>query len=161
MNFIKSKVDLVLEWISIGIFSFMTLLVTWQVFTRYVLNKPSAQSEILAKYLFIWLVFIGAAYVFGKREHMNISFVKDKMKPLVQKELDLAIEILIIVFILCVLVFGGYFLTTSGMAQVDATLKIPMGYIYIIIPISGLITIFYNICNILEILKKNYSAEEK
>ncbi|WOO87081.1 TRAP transporter small permease [Mollicutes bacterium LVI A0039] len=161
MNFIKSKIDMLLEVVSVGIFSFMTLLVSWQVFTRYILNKPSTQSEILAKYLFVWLVFLGASYVFGKREHMNISYLKDKAPIGVQKKLDVCIEVLVLIFTLCVLVIGGLYLTTSGMAQVDATLKIPMGYIYMVIPISGVITIFYNIYNILEIIKKHYTKEEQ
>lgn len=153
MNIIKSKVDFVLEWVSVVIFSCMTLLVSWQVFTRYILNNPSTTSEITAKYMFVWLVFIGAAYVFGKREHMNIGFIKDKMSPMVQFILNIIIEVLIALFTLAVLVFGGIYLTTKGMAQVDATLLIPLGYIYMVIPISGVLTIFYNICNILDEIK--------
>ncbi|MFV0395023.1 MAG: TRAP transporter small permease subunit [Coprobacillaceae bacterium] len=99
MNIIKSKVGFVLEWISIVIFSGMTLLASWQVFTRYILNNPSTTSEITAKYMFVWLVFIGAAYVFGKREHMNIGFIKDKMSPKVQFILNIIIEVLIVLLL--------------------------------------------------------------
>ena len=55
--------------------TFMTFLVLWQVFTRYVLNSPAAFTEELVKYSLIWTGFIGAAYAFSTREHMALTLV--------------------------------------------------------------------------------------
>ena len=52
--------------------SIMTLLVLYQVFTRYILNSPAAFTEELVRYFLIWTSFIGAAYAFSTREHMSL-----------------------------------------------------------------------------------------
>lgn len=154
MHTIKKGLDKSLEFICMILMVLMTSLVTWQVFTRYVLNNPSTTSEILAKYLFIWLVLYGAAYVFGLKEHMAITFVKDKLPLKVQYIMDILIELMIGIFAGCVMVQGGWESTIKQMAQMDSTLQVPMGVIYSAIPISGVIVIFYGIYNILGTLKK-------
>ena len=74
MEKMKKLFDRVLEVSCIALMSVMTILVTYQVITRYIFNKPSAVSEVLARYMFVWMVLLCAAYVFGLREHMNIPF---------------------------------------------------------------------------------------
>lgn len=153
MEKLKSLVDKLMECLCIVLMSVMTILVTWQVFTRYVLNKPSAASEVLAKYLFVWLVISAAAYVFGKREHMCITFLKDKIPINVKNIVDIIIELVILIFAGLVMLKGGLSMTMAQMVQIDATIKIPMGVIYSVIPISGTITVFYSIYNIIQICK--------
>ncbi len=61
-------VDKAMEWLCIVMLAIMTVLVSYQVVTRYFFNNPSAMSENAAQYLFVWLVMFGSAYVFGSRE---------------------------------------------------------------------------------------------
>ena len=92
MEKMKKLFDRVLEVSCIALMSVMTILVTYQVITRYIFNKPSAVSEVLARYMFVWMVLLCAAYVFGLREHMNIPFVKDKLPPRAFMFVDVAGE---------------------------------------------------------------------
>ena len=57
----------------------MTVLVLWQVFTRYVLNNPAVFTEELIIIILVWTSFVGAAYAFGRREHMALVFLRDKL----------------------------------------------------------------------------------
>ncbi len=98
MEKMKKLFDRVLEVSCIALMSVMTILVTYQVITRYIFNKPSAVSEVLARYMFVWMVLLCAAYVFGLREHMNIPFVKDKLPPRGRIVCDIAGEIIIALF---------------------------------------------------------------
>lgn len=150
MKEIKQIVDTIIEWICSGILIVMVILVAWQVFTRYVLGNPSVTSESIARYLFVWLIFLSLAYVFGKRGHMSINFVIDKLSPVKKVKLDTVNQIIQIVFSAGILVYGGLTFTISQMVQLDAVLQIPMGLIYMIIPISGCLVIFYTSCNIIE-----------
>ena len=106
MKTIKNGLDKVLEIFCIAIMAIMTALVTWQVFTRYFLNSPSAVTEVLSQYLFVWLVMYGSAYVFGKRDHMNIVFIKEKFKGNMLVAADVLSEVLVAVFALGVMVYG-------------------------------------------------------
>lgn len=150
MEAIRNILDKVLEKICCILLAIMVVLIFWQVFTRYVLGHPSVFSEALAKYLFIWLIFFSMAYVFGKREHMAIEFFADKLSKKKRLILDNLNQVLIILFSSGVLIYGGIFTTIYQMQKIDATLQIPMGYIYMIVPISGLLVIFYCINNIRE-----------
>lgn len=152
MEAIKNILNRVIEVFCIVIMGIMSVLVTWQVITRYIFNKPSVFTEATAQYLFVWLVMYGSAYVFGKREHMQISFIRDLTPKNIRKIIDTIQEIVITIFVAGVMIYGGYFSSLRQMAQTDAALQIPIGVIYSAIPISGIFVIFYAVCNIRKIL---------
>lgn len=60
-----------------------------------------------------------------------------------------------IIFAGLVMVYGGFVITRMNLVQLDSILHIPTGVIYSIIPICGVIIIFYSIYNIGLELKKN------
>ncbi|MEG1214027.1 MAG: TRAP transporter small permease [Leclercia sp.] len=144
---VKQAIDKVASLLCIAILGAMTLLVTWQVASRYLLNSPSAISEVLARYLFIWLVLIGGAYVFGLREHMAITFLRDKLPRKLRLSLEIIGELATTIFAFLVLTLGGYIGMNRQMAQLDSALQIPIGVIYIAIPLSGAMTLFYCLYN--------------
>ncbi len=158
MTSVKKMIDKIVEWFCIAIMGIMTLLVTWQVITRYFFNNPSVVTEQLAQYLFVWLVMYGAAYVFGKRDHMAIVFLVDKMPPTLKKVASILQEIAIAAFAIGVMVYGGYITTIRQMAQMDAALKLPMGVIYSAVALGGVFIIFYAICNIITLSKKQFET---
>lgn len=144
---LKHWVDKLLSWICIAIVASMTLLVTYQVVVRYLFNSPSAVSEVLSRYLFIWLILFGSAYVFGLKEHMAISFVKQKFAEKTQIVLEMLIEMVTVVFAISIMIIGGYNSSVRQMWQMDSALQIPMGVIYAAIPISGALMVFYFLYN--------------
>ena len=77
LSVIKKWMTRLLAGIATVLLSVMTLLVLYQVFTRYVLNSPAAFTEELVRYFLIWTGFIGAAYAFITREHMCLVLVRD------------------------------------------------------------------------------------
>ena len=64
------------------------------------------------------------------------------------------IEIITIAFALIVMVYGGISITSLSMTQKTASLGIPMGYIYIVIPITGIVIAVYGILNVTDIIRK-------
>lgn len=154
MEKMKKLFDRVLEASCIALMSVMTILVSCQVITRYIFNKPSAVSEVLARYMFVWMVLLCAAYVFGLREHMNIPFVKDKLPPRGRIVCDIIGEVIIALFGLGVMVAGGYAGAMRQMGQLDSALQISMGIIYAAIPLSGISIVFYFFYNVSKLLKE-------
>lgn len=152
METLKNGLNKIIEIFCIVLMAFMTILVTWQVITRYVFNNPSAVTEQLCQYLFIWLVLFGSACIFGKREHMQITFIKEKLPNKLGKICDLLQETIIFIFTLGVLVIGGYLSVVKQMVQFDAALQIPIGVVYAAIPLSGVFILFYSIYNIKKIV---------
>ena len=130
--------------------SVMTLLVLYQVFTRYVLNSPAAFTEELVRYFLIWTGFIGAAYAFITREHMCLVLFRDSLKPAQRRILMILIDVLILVFAVFVITIGGFKLAMSAEKVFSALLGIPRSLVYAMAPVSGLFIIVAQIINIYE-----------
>ncbi|MER2063817.1 MAG: TRAP transporter small permease [Alkalibacterium sp.] len=160
MQKLRLSLDKVMRTVNAAVFSILTLLTVWQVLTRYLLNNPSTWSEELASYLFAWATLLGAAYVFGKRDHMNIPILLDKVSLKTQRVLNIIIEVIILVFALAVLIYGGWNITTLTMGQMSSSLPIQMGYFYAAIPISGIFTALYSILNIYDLYTKKKDPDQ-
>jgi TRAP-type C4-dicarboxylate transport system permease small subunit len=130
--------------------------VLWQVFSRYVLNTPSSFTDELAGFLLIWVGLFGGAYVAGKNEHLAIDLLLQKSPPKRQKSIKLFINISILLFAVFVMVAGGIWLvyTRFLLSVRSAALELPLGYVYIVLPVSGLLIAYYMIANTRDILKK-------
>ena len=150
MQKIKKVLDKVLMTVCVVVFIVMVLLTTYQVGMRYLFKSPSSISETLTRYLFVWLVILSATFVFGQRDHICITFVKDKFTGIAKKILDLAINVITIVFSLLIMVYGGAVITQMNMLQYDSILKIPTGIIYSVIPVCGVLIIFYSVLSIID-----------
>lgn len=150
---IVNTINKVLEYILVFIFAILVVDVLGQVFSRYILNTSFAFTEELARFCLIWLSILGAAYLNAKREHLSMDFLYQKFSKKNQKKALLAIELLIILFAVVVMIIGGFNLvyTTLHLGQLSGTLRIPLGYVYGILPFSGLLIIFFSIYHISKI----------
>lgn len=155
MQAVKSIRDLlnkVLSSFNIFLFAFMVVVGTYQILVRYIFNKPSTVSEELLTYSFTWMSLLAAAYVFGRREHMRMGFLADKLNGGSMKILNIITEGVILLFSAIVLVYGGIQITSLTMSQKTASLGIPMGYVYLVIPICGILIIIYSVLNVTELI---------
>ena len=144
---IKKIFDKILEVLGIICLSIMTIMIVYQVIARYVFNSPSAISEALAQFLFVWMIMFGSAYVYGSREHLTIDILKDKFSPKMNLVVEILINICLFVFVLLVCVIGGYLYTKGQVKQIDASLHISKAIMYASIPFTGVITMYYAIYN--------------
>ncbi len=153
---IKISVDKVLEWTLIVLMAANVLNVLWQVFTRFVLKNPSSFTEELARYLLIWVGLLGASYVTGRKMHLAIDVVINRLTGRARRLVEYLIEVSILVFAFFVMVFGGIRLViiTLTLNQISAVLRIKLGYVYLVLPLSGLILVFYSLLFIAEIYRK-------
>lgn len=149
---IRAVTDRMLGGISVFLFASMTVVGTYQILVRYLFNRPSTVSEELLTYLFAWMALLAAAYVFGKREHMRMGFLVENLGLRERRILDLAIEGLIFLFAAIVLVYGGVQITWLTMTQKTASLGIPMGYVYGVVPLCGLLIMGYSVLNVIALI---------
>lgn len=143
----KRKIDKLLEIILIALMVILVVDVLWQVLSRYILSSPSSFTDELAGFLLIWLGVLGAAYVTGQKEHLAIDLLLQKVTSDMQKKLQIIIHSCICIFALAVLVVGGTWLVaTRFMFHVNsAALQLPLGYVYLVLPISGILITYYSL----------------
>jgi len=157
---VKRGVDFVLKWFCTILLAVMAVMVTYQVFVRQVLNSPSPTSEIASQYMFVWLVMLGGVYMFGLREHISVTILKDKYSPFTNLIAEIVIHLTLIAFAAAVTLYGGIRYTMNQFGTLDAALQISMGYINMSIPISGALMVFYGIYNIC-LAVQEYKAQIK
>lgn len=151
---LRSRVNRGLSWLLVGLMGFMVLNVLWQVFTRFVLRDPSSVTEEIARYLLIWLGLLGAACGVGHRVHISIDLLRSRLSGRRRAWIELVIEGLVMAFALGVLVAGGIQLVsmTLYLGQVSAALQIRLGYVYLALPLSGILIAFYSALAFWEVL---------
>ncbi len=147
---LKTKIDKVVAVMLMVIMSVMVFNVTWQVFSRYVIQTPSSFTDELSRYLLIWLGMLGAAYVAGQNNHLAIDILPQRLIGEPKRRLMIVIHFVIVAFVLPVMVLGGGNLVyiTFVLEQTSAALNLPLAYVYVIIPISGLLVLYYQFLEI-------------
>ncbi|WP_142783408.1 TRAP transporter small permease [Changchengzhania lutea] len=148
-----NKACRIMEIFLISIFGLLVIDVLGQVFSRYILNTSFAFTEELARFSLIWLSILGAAYLSAKRQHLSMDFLFQKFSRKNQKKALIFIELCIFLFALVVMVIGGFNLvyTTLHLGQLSGTLRIPLGCIYAIMPLSGLLMMCFSIYHLSKI----------
>lgn len=126
--------------------------VLWGVFTRFILGDQSTWTEPLAIYLLVWVSLLGSAVVYREKGHLGVDYFVSMLDPGAQRLVSLLVEVLIIVFALTILCHGGYILVERALAaeQQVAGLGVPMGYIYMAVPISGFFFVLFGLEHIAE-----------
>ena len=146
-----------LEYFLAFLMALMLLSVCWQVLTRYVFASPSSFTDELARYLLIWIGTLGAAYASGQRLHLAIDLFPSSLEGKSKYRLSVFLNVLIILFAFAVLVVGGSRLVyiTYTLGQVSAAMQLPLAYVYTILPISGLLIVYYKIRDIMLMSPEN------
>ena len=149
MTKVYQTINRIIEFMLITIFALLVLDVLWQVFGRYVLRQSFSFTEELARFALIWLAILGAAYLNGQREHLSMDFLLRKLSPAHLKKRLQIIELLMFLFALVVMVVGGGNLvfTTLDLGQISPAMHISLGYVYAIVPLSGLLIMFFSVYN--------------
>lgn len=140
--------DKFLFFINSIILTLLVIDVSWQVASRYFFASPSTFTDEAARFLMVWMSFLGGAYLFGSNSHLAVTILKDKMPKNIQDMLALFSYILIIVFAIIIMMYGSQRLILRTIGQPSPSLGIPMGVFYSILPISALCIIYYMIINI-------------
>ena len=148
----KPYLDRFLERVLISIMALMVVNVLWQVASRYLMQSPSSFTDELSRYLLIWLSLLGASYVTGKKMHLSIDLLMQNINTHRQKTLNTVIYSLVALFAFLAMVVGGIRLLyiVFSLGQTSPALEIPMGIVYLVLPISGLTIIYYSILNIIQ-----------
>lgn len=155
----KKRVSSILEWALIVLMAANVLNVLWQVFTRFILRDPSSFTEELARFLLIWVGLLGASYAAGQKMHLAIDVVLKSLRGKARGVAELSVQVFIFLFAFFVMVIGGIRLVaiTLRLNQVSAALRIQLGYVYVVLPLSGLLIMFYAFVFFMERIRSSKS----
>jgi TRAP-type C4-dicarboxylate transport system permease small subunit len=129
------------ESMMVFLLSVMVVIITAQVGMRFILGSSIGWSEELARYCFIWLVFIGISYGVKKQRHIRIDAVLRLLHIKQQLKLEMIVNVLFLLFAIFLLIYGGKISTQILMwGQRSPALQVNMGLVYMAAPVAMLLT---------------------
>ena len=107
----------------------VVLLVVTQVVTRYFLQRPPVWTEEMARYALVWLTFLGAAYLAGRRRHITVAVLDRVIGPRRLPWVVVAADLLTAAMCLVVVFSSAGFLERVS-RQTTAAGGLPKSYVY-------------------------------
>lgn len=120
----------------------MVASVTAQVISRYIFENPFSWTEELSRYTFVWVTFLGMAVAIKNGEHIALDILEKSLKGVSQKTIKLINKLLLLSFA-SIWTYSGYKFVGLGMGQKSPSLGLPMEIVYLVIPISGILLIYF------------------
>ncbi len=153
-------VNKILESLLIVFVTALVLVCLWQVFSRYVLNAPSAWSEEFMRYALVWLTMLGVPYVYGRNQHIALTFVADTFDPKGKVINKFFIDIVVMVLAVCVFIIGGVLVSLNSAGQASPSLQLPMPVYYSALPVCGVLLLFYGLPRLTAFFTEYKNAKE-
>lgn len=149
-----TKINGALKVTAVLFIAVMTLLVTANVFSRYVFRFSLTWSAELAQYCMIWAAFLGAAILVNTNEHLAINLLEESVTRRVRRMLRIFVRGGSMIFFI-ILVYYGIILVKSTSGQVASSMVfLPMNLVYLVIPLSGLIMFLGSAVSLLRVFRK-------
>jgi TRAP-type C4-dicarboxylate transport system permease small subunit len=144
---IRRILDRSLETLVTLVMGVLVLDVSWQVFTRYCMPKPSIWTDELATFLMMWVGLLGASVALKHKAHLGIDYFVLKLSPKRRAMTAVFAYACVALFSLLAMLIGGSILVTVVLryGQTSAALGVKMGYVYLCVPISGFFLTLYSV----------------
>jgi len=143
-SWLEIKIEQVLEFTGIVLVVAISVLTLIQVFLRYIAKVPFMWSEEFIRFLFIWMVWLGAVLATPRGTHMVIEYFRDAL--FLKKAL--VIKFIMQIFalgLMVVMVVKGWFLAQSLSMEYHTTFPISVKYKYLASAVCGGL-MFYYLC---------------
>lgn len=142
-----------IEYLLFGLGLSMTIVVATQVFFRYVLNQSLFWSEELARFLLVWLSFLGASVAYRRKVHPGIDVLTSRMPDIFHRLCAIIVHVVSLIFFLVMIFYGCRFAYFVRL-QISPALYVPKWIIFSIVPASGLIFLIHGITFLVQELKR-------
>lgn len=149
---ISRSVNHWVEYVLFGLGFAMSVVVAVQVFFRYALNHSLFWSEELARYLLVWLTFLGASVAYRRKMHPGIDIVYAMMPASIQRTISIFIHFISTV-LFGVMIFYGIQFSYFVRLQISPALYLPKWIVFSIIPLSGIILMIHGVTFLVDGIK--------
>lgn len=132
------RIERIISFIGCAILCLLTIIIFLQVIYRYVLQTPLSWSQEVTRYMMVWLVYLGSILAIRTHSHVRINLLTNFLRGRIKigKCLSILAKILSILYML-IIIYSGWLLIPNTIFQRTPIVRIPMGIIHLIIPLSA------------------------
>jgi len=126
------------EWIVGLLMTVMTAVVLAGVYFRYIVGDALSWSELLSRYIMIWMTFLAASVLIQEEGHISITMLRDRLPWALRKALVLTGDVIIMVFLI---LWGLASLEAFDIVKYDisSALKVSLGWVFVSQPVCALL----------------------
>ncbi|WZL72144.1 TRAP transporter small permease [Clostridiaceae bacterium 35-E11] len=133
---LSDQLNKIVERIVALLLTIMSVVVFSQVVFRYIFRASLPWSEELARYILVWLTFLGASIGVKRNAHIGVEVVVKFLPPLLRKTTNMIAQTLSLAFFMVLIVYGMKVVAIT-MMQLSPAMKINMGYVYLAIIVGA------------------------
>ena len=156
MSHLQNWVTWVLRIICIALFALLVLIVVWQVISRLVLGDPAPWTEEAARFTFIWVSLIGVSIAVSEKTDIFMGFIVERFPLLWQRVTEILAHLATAAVVVHVMLIGGMDQVTQAWAQTNPVLPFTQGQLYLALPISGVLLLFFLLVHMIHALSPQY-----
>ncbi len=157
---LSDKLNFAVKYFSLVLLVIMTVLIVLQVFFRYVVGSTLVWSEELARYIFIWIVLLGATIGVKEGFHVSVNFITDRLNYSL-KQITVVISQVMIFIFSAVMIYYGTKLAQNVAYQLSPAVRLSMFWVYLVLPVSGALIMIHNLAIIPSAIKKVFSSDQE
>ena len=141
---LKRILSNVVEWVCMVLMVVLSVDLFLGVFSRYVMVRTFTWYDEIARGCFVWLTFLGAAVGVKRHAHFRLHIVVDRLSPRLRQATVFLFPLVVIIFA-GVLIQQGLVFLELGKFQQTPVMGLPKTWIYVAIPIGGVLMILYSL----------------
>jgi TRAP-type C4-dicarboxylate transport system permease small subunit len=123
------------------------------VFWRYVLGASLYWSTEVPNFLFVWIVFLGAVVAYREKKHIAFTAILERMSRGGGRVPEIAVHAVVLAFA-AFLVVTGSIVVRQTMGSPSEALKMPLGYLYAVLPFTMLLVAVEAVVEIVAVLRR-------
>ena len=160
---IKHFTAVSLGWVAIGVFLILVADVLLGVFSRKILGDQVRWTEELARFLLVWISFLGGAIAYIDDKHLGVDLLVDRIDPSARRMARVLTHALVFLFALGVMGIGGTQLVADRFdsGQVLSAMKINKAWFYLAVPVSGYVIALFALGNVVAYAAGNGGKDEE
>lgn len=119
----------------------MSIVIVLQVFMRYVIENSLTWSEELARFCFVWLIYIGISYGVKKAKHIRVEALLTVFKRKGKYIINMIAYVIFLFFTTYAVYYGlSIYFAIKGTGQLAPSLGISMSIMYLGMPVGMLLS---------------------
>ena len=131
--------------IVVSLFVIIVVVVSAQVFSRYVIHLSIRWADEMSRFAFVWLVYIGGAVTIRDGRNVCFDLILDSMKGKKWKIMFTVVTVISIVFLILVTYFG-VLVCQVEMSETSPIMHWPMQIVCLAIPLGGVLMMMEEVC---------------
>ena len=148
---VVKAIDKIIYFFLVLLMAVMSILGVFQVVGRLIGVVPSWTEEAI-RFLFIWASCVGAAIGIKEHIHIGIDILVNLLPFVARKVVDIVVQLGLIAFDVFIIKFG-FDMVARTMTQASPALRLPMAYVYLAVPVMGILGLYYSIFEIVRIIR--------